>query len=291
MENRGFDERTHVMQWIDNKFDFFIGMFSSNFGFFGRASFTTCSKHRDFGKAQNYGRTFNYRPRRGTTGFSPTAGVRRHRQHVAERRQRPLPLVFVFCLRSRLQHVAERGERLLLLGSSSSSAAGAIFSTSPRGRSVFFYWFRLQSPKPPSPRRWVEGTSSPLIRLYLRNHLGGREKGVHSPFGPPGEPCPLEGGCQFSVGRSSSAQLGWAGKFMRPLPTLVLRARPHLGRFCPFVRISVRGRAPFPYSGRKSERRGACFVSLSTRRRCPQFPGGKIRIANQGGHMPLLYHF
>ena len=132
---------------------FFIGMFSSNFGFFGRASFTTCSKHRDFGKAQNYGRTFNYRPRRGTTGFSPTAGVRRHRQHVAERRQRPLPLVFVFCLRSRLQHVAERGERLLLLGSSSSSAAGAIFSTSPRGRSVFFYWFRLQSPKPPSPRR------------------------------------------------------------------------------------------------------------------------------------------
>ena len=84
---------------------------------------------------------------------SPTAGVRRHRQHVAERRQRPLPLVFVFCLRSHLQHVAERGERLLLLGSSSSSAAGAIFSTSPRGRSVFFCWVRLQSPKPPSPHR------------------------------------------------------------------------------------------------------------------------------------------
>ena len=269
MENRGFDERTHVMQWIDNKFDFFIGMFSSNFGFFGRASFTTCSKHRDFGKAQNYGRTFNYRPRRGTTGFSPTAGVRRHRQHVAERRQRPLPLVFVFCLRSRLQHVAERGERLLLLGSSSSSAAGAIFSTSPRGRSVFFYWFRLQSPKPPSPRRWVEETSSPLIRLYLRNHLGGREKGVHSPFGPPGEPCPLEGGCQFSVGRSSSAQLGWAGEFMSPLPTLVLRARPHLGRFCPFVRISVRGRAPFPYSGRKSGKEGSVFCLSTYRKEMP----------------------
>ena len=135
-------------------------MFSSNFGFFGRASFTTCSKHRDFGKAQNYGRTFNYRPRRGTTGFSPTAGVRRHRQHVAERRQRPLPLVFVFCLRSRLQHVAERTERLLLLGSS--SVAEATFTTPLSGGNLL----STDPPLPPeSPGGAGKGSALSLLAL------------------------------------------------------------------------------------------------------------------------------
>ena len=92
---------------------------------------------------------------------------------------------------------------------------------------------------------------------------------MHCPFWPSRGVLSTGGVLSIFRGKIILSSIWLGGGIHGPPPNPCLRARPHLGRFCPFVRISVRGRAPFPYSGRKSGKEGSVFCLSIYRKEMP----------------------